>query len=71
VSGKEVGYIFTNDDENTMAWVLTGKLSAGAMSQDNCLKEARGEISNLTVGDKTFSIPRNAVSHRRVFRKNS
>ena len=64
VSAKEVGYIFTNDDENTMAWVLTGKLSAGAMSQDNYLKEARGEIGNLTVVNKTFSIPRNVVSHR-------
>jgi phosphonate transport system substrate-binding protein len=65
VSAKEVGYIFTNDDENTMAWVLPGKLPAGAMSEDNYLKEARGEIGNLTVVGKTFSIPRNVVSHRK------
>jgi ABC-type phosphate/phosphonate transport system substrate-binding protein len=65
VSAKEVGYIFTNDDENTMAWVLTGKLSAGAMSQEIYLKEARGEIDKLTVVGKTFSIPRNVVSHRK------
>jgi ABC-type phosphate/phosphonate transport system substrate-binding protein len=48
-----------------MAWVLTGKLPAGAMSQDNYLKEARGEIGNLTIVGKTFSIPRNVVSHRK------
>ena len=69
VGAKEVGYIFTNDDENTMAWILTGKLSAGAMSQDNYVKEARGEIGNLTVVGKTFSIPRNVVSHRKDFPK--
>jgi len=60
----EVGYVFSNDDENTMVWVLRGKVAAGAMDNQNYEKEARGDLKDLKVIEKTFSLPRHIVSHR-------
>jgi phosphonate transport system substrate-binding protein len=68
VGPKEIGYVFSNDDENTMAWILRGKIEAGAMSNERYHSEARGSISDLAVVDRTFSVPRQVISHRKNLR---
>ena len=63
-SPNEVAYLFSEEDENTMWWVIKGKVTAGAMDQANFEQEAKGEIGQLKILHKTFSIPRQIVSHR-------
>ena len=65
VDADEVGYIFSNDNENTMIWVLRGKLLAGVMDNQSYLKEAKGKLDSLKIIYETFSIPRHVVSTRK------
>lgn len=60
----EVGYLFSLDDENTMAWVLRRKVNAGAMDNQSYTMEARRNPNSLKVIHKTFSFPRQIVSYR-------
>ncbi len=60
----EVGYIFSLEDENTMVWVLRGKVMAGAMDNQKYPKEARGKLDSLKIIYKTSSFPRQIVSYR-------
>ena len=64
VGPGEVGYVFSNSDENTMVWVLRGKAGAGAMDNQKYLIEARRSLDSLKIIYETFSIPRQIVSHR-------
>ncbi|MFQ5598013.1 MAG: phosphate/phosphite/phosphonate ABC transporter substrate-binding protein [Nitrospiria bacterium] len=64
VAPDEVGYVFSRDDENTVVWVLRGKVSAGALDHRNYLKDAKGSLSQLKRLHETFSIPRHIVSYR-------
>ena len=57
-----VGYVFANDDENTMQWVLSGQVAAGAMDNQRYPREARARISELKILEQTPSIPRHVVS---------
>lgn len=64
VAPSEVGYVFTNDNESTMVWVLRGKVVAGAMDHQSYEKEARADLGNLKIIGETFSLPRHIVSYR-------
>jgi len=64
VGRDEVGYIFSLDDENTMVWVLRGKVVAGAMDDQSYLREARRHINSLKVVYKDPPLPRHIVSYR-------
>jgi phosphonate transport system substrate-binding protein len=64
VAPDEVGYTFSRDHENTMVWVLRGKVSAGALDNRSFLKYAKGSLSQLKILHKTFPIPRHIVSYR-------
>ena len=64
VEKGEIGYVFTRADDATMMWVLRGRAHAGAMDNHSYLKEARDDLSSLKILYKTFSIPRQVVSHR-------
>ena len=64
VEKDEMGYVFTRADDATMMWVLRGRAHAGAMDNHSYLKEARDNLSSLKILYKTFSIPRQVVSHR-------
>lgn len=56
------GFVFLGDDENTMEWVLRGRVDAGAMSMGNYLRRAAANLSELTIILETTLIPRHAVS---------
>ena len=64
VGAREVGYIFSNDSENTMVWVLRKKVAAGALDNQSYENEARGNLNSLKILYKTFSFPRHIVSYR-------
>ncbi len=64
VAPHEVGYVFSLDDENAMAWVLRGRVSASVMDNQTYVKQAMAHLSNLKVVYQSFSFPRQVVSHR-------
>jgi ABC-type phosphate/phosphonate transport system substrate-binding protein len=64
VGREEIGYLFTGDDENTLAWVLKGKVDAGATDDQTYFNDAGREFSNFHIVHKSFPIPRHIVSHR-------
>jgi phosphonate transport system substrate-binding protein len=64
VSAGEVGYVFSNADENTMAWVLRGRVNAGATDHQTFVKEARGHIKDLTILYESAPITRHLLSYR-------
>lgn len=64
VAPREVGYVFTNDSENTMVWVLRKKVAAGATDNQAYELEARNSLDSLKILYQTFSFPRHIVSYR-------
>ncbi len=64
VPPDRVGYVLSGDAENTMVWVLKGKVAAGALNGDYLdvlAGERRGE---LEVVMRTIDVPRNVVCRR-------
>jgi phosphonate transport system substrate-binding protein len=64
VGPRAVAYAITNSDENTMQWVLNGRVSAGAMDHQKYSKEARARASELKILHETPLVPRHVVSVR-------
>jgi len=60
-----VGYVFSNDAENTLFWVLKGKVDAGAVNEDYYEGLAGSRISELKIILTTEAVPRNLVCVRR------
>jgi phosphonate transport system substrate-binding protein len=60
-----VGYVFSNDAENTLFWVLKGKVDAGAVNEDYFEALAGSRISELKIILTTDAVPRNLVCVRR------
>lgn len=61
---NKIGYVFSGDDENTMEWVLRGRVAAGAMSHNNVEKYAKASLPSLKVIWESPPIPRHLVSVR-------
>jgi len=61
VPSDRVGYVFSNDAENTLFWVLKGKVDAGAVNEDYFKGLAGSRISELKVILTTDAVPRNLV----------
>ena len=59
------GYVFSNDAENTLFWVLKGKVDAGAVNEDYYQGLAGSRISELQIILTTGAVPRNLVCVRR------
>ncbi len=64
VPSDEVGYVFSNDAENTMIWVLKGKVTAGAVNENYYLALAGSRIDELRILHGTEEVPRNMVCVR-------
>ena len=58
VAKDEIGYVFTHSDENTIQWVLSGKVVAGAIGLQvyNDIPEA--DRKNIVVVAETEKLPR-------------
>ena len=64
VPPDRVGYVFSNDAENTLFWVLKGKVDAGAVNEDYYAGLAGSRISELKIILTTDAAPRNLVCVR-------
>jgi phosphonate transport system substrate-binding protein len=64
LGGNAVGYLFADRDENTMQWVLSGKVTAGAMDYQRYATEARARIGELQILEEIPSVPRHIVGAR-------
>ena len=64
IPDDRVGYVFSNDAENTMFWVLKGKVVAGAVNADYFEALAGGRIGELRILHTTDEVPRNVVCVR-------
>lgn len=64
IVADKIGYIFTDDDENTIQWVISGKVDAGVVDLETFEEiplESRREIRLLA---KTKTVPRQMASVR-------
>ncbi len=59
VSPDRVGYVFSNDAENTMFWVLKGKVTAGAVNEDYYAELAGSRAGELRILARSPAVPRN------------
>lgn len=57
----KIGYVFSQDDVNTMTWVLERKISAGAIDNHNFYKEAGERIGELKILARSPEVPRHLV----------
>jgi phosphonate transport system substrate-binding protein len=64
INPQEIGYVFSLHDENTVAWVLRGKVNAGATDDYTYQKQTHRYPNSLEVIHTTSSFPRHLVSYR-------
>jgi phosphonate transport system substrate-binding protein len=64
IPDDRVGYVFSNDAENTLFWVLKEKVAAGAVNADYYESLAGARIGELRVLHETQAVPRNVVCVR-------
>jgi len=64
IPSDRVGYVFSNDAENTMFWVLKRKVVAGAVNEDYFEELAGSRIDDLRIIHTTGAVPRNLVCVR-------
>ncbi|MGK7914854.1 MAG: phosphate/phosphite/phosphonate ABC transporter substrate-binding protein [Prochloraceae cyanobacterium] len=58
VSAEQVGYIFTNDDDNTIEWTIGGKVAAAATDNGNFEKIPEKIRQSMLILEKTETLPR-------------
>ena len=64
VAEHQTGYVFSRDEENTLAMVLDGSVDMGAISSQDYEELAPSLKERLTVVDRTLAVPRTLVSVR-------
>jgi phosphonate transport system substrate-binding protein len=65
VSEQEIGFVFSYDDENTLQWVLSGYVAAGATDDYHFYVAFPEDVTEkLTVLAETVSVPRQVVLAR-------
>jgi phosphonate transport system substrate-binding protein len=61
---QDIGYVFTNDDENSLAWVDRGKALAGATDDHKYERKTRRSPNSFKVIYTSSPFPRQVVSCR-------
>jgi phosphonate transport system substrate-binding protein len=61
---NRLGYRFSGSEANSLAWVLMGKVDAGALDHESLVYTAGENIDRIHIVHRSFSIPRHVVSHR-------
>jgi phosphonate transport system substrate-binding protein len=61
IPADTIGYIFTGDDENTIQWVISGQVAAGATDINSFEELPETTRNQLTILAKTETVPRQMV----------
>lgn len=61
VADDEVGYVFSGDPENTVDWILEGRVQAGAVDNETWDELSPEEKAELTIIAETEKFPRHMV----------
>ncbi|NER26287.1 MAG: phosphate/phosphite/phosphonate ABC transporter substrate-binding protein [Symploca sp. SIO1C4] len=61
VAADEVGYIFSDDDENTIQWVISGRVAAGAADISTFRSIPESSRESITVLAETEKVSRHLV----------
>lgn len=64
VAPGEIGYLFSRDEENTLEYVLQGRVAAGGISNQDYDKLPEQIKERIVAFDRTVSVPRQLVSVR-------
>ena len=65
VPAGALGYSFTEDDENTLFWVMEGRVEAGAMSENELRELAGDDFASLRILATSPMVPRQIVVRAR------
>ena len=64
VKTDELGYVFSNDDLNTLFWVKKGKIDAGAVDAVTYQLQAKESLDQLKIIEKTLPLPPLLIGYR-------
>jgi len=63
VPANKTGYLFSDDDKNTMTWVFRKKVDIGAMSESSYYQLAKKRVKDLHIITQSIWVPRHVVSY--------
>ncbi|MBK8024668.1 MAG: phosphate/phosphite/phosphonate ABC transporter substrate-binding protein [Chloroflexi bacterium] len=61
VADDEIGYIFTESDETTIQWVISGRVAAGVVDNNIYAEIPEGARQRMVILAETIDVPRHVV----------